>query len=335
MGATSGHPTAQPYSRAGLLAKLTGAATLAVGAFLVGQGTSQLASTGSALTYSGGIFQIAGSVPGTPTAGQVFVGGGQVKAGGGITCTTLMTSGAVSQTINHGTYIENGNAWSRKTVLASIYDSALGTTTDRVRLVVPTASAVDAELTLNALGVLGLRVSGSNVMTVSGSGGITCASHVVGTDPGGIESLRVGGGGRFNGGLVLSAAITSTVAAPSGTTGIHPWVSGATSLVALVSSGAAANEKIWDIRHNGTTFQIAAAADNYSSSSAGITIGRTGNSADKIGFLGAAAVARPSLAAATGTATRTTYDTATVTLSQLAERVKAIIDDLRGYGLEG
>ncbi len=54
-----------------------------------------------------------------------------------------------------------------------------------------------------------------------------------------------------------------------------------------------------------------------------------------IGFLGASAVARTSLAAASGTATRTTYDTATVTLPQLAERVKAIIDDLRSYGLEG
>lgn len=31
----------------------------------------------------------------------------------------------------------------------------------------------------------------------------------------------------------------------------------------------------------------------------------------------------------TGTATRTTFDTATVTLPQLAERVKALIDDLQ------
>jgi hypothetical protein len=52
-----------------------------------------------------------------------------------------------------------------------------------------------------------------------------------------------------------------------------------------------------------------------------------------ISFFGAAPVARPSLAAASGTATRTTFDTTTVTLPQLAERVKAMIDDLRGYGL--
>lgn len=41
---------------------------------------------------------------------------------------------------------------------------------------------------------------------------------------------------------------------------------------------------------------------------------------------------------ATGTATRTTFDTATVTLPQLAERVKAIVDDLHataGHGMFG
>jgi hypothetical protein len=53
------------------------------------------------------------------------------------------------------------------------------------------------------------------------------------------------------------------------------------------------------------------------------------------GFLGAAPRSRSTIAAATGTATRTTFDTATVTLSQLAERVKALIDDFgatSGFG---
>lgn len=66
----------------------------------------------------------------------------------------------------------------------------------------------------------------------------------------------------------------------------------------------------------------------------GLRIEASGTAA-MIGFLGAAAVARSSLAAATGTVTRTTFDTATVTLPQLAERVAAIIADLRAYGLEG
>ena len=34
-----------------------------------------------------------------------------------------------------------------------------------------------------------------------------------------------------------------------------------------------------------------------------------------------------------GTATRTTFDTATITLPQLAERMKALLDDLRSKGL--
>jgi hypothetical protein len=37
----------------------------------------------------------------------------------------------------------------------------------------------------------------------------------------------------------------------------------------------------------------------------------------------------------TGTATRTAFDPATVTLSQLAERMKALLDDLTAHGLIG
>lgn len=44
---------------------------------------------------------------------------------------------------------------------------------------------------------------------------------------------------------------------------------------------------------------------------------------------------RTGWAAPTGVATRTTFDPATVTLSQLAERVKALLDDLTSHGLIG
>ena len=37
----------------------------------------------------------------------------------------------------------------------------------------------------------------------------------------------------------------------------------------------------------------------------------------------------------TGTATRTTFDTATVAVADLAQRVKALIDDLTSHGLIG
>lgn len=59
---------------------------------------------------------------------------------------------------------------------------------------------------------------------------------------------------------------------------------------------------------------------------AGLQIGSASN--QLIGKWGSTPVARPGgWTAATGTATRTSFDTATVTLSQLAERVKALIDD--------
>jgi hypothetical protein len=54
-----------------------------------------------------------------------------------------------------------------------------------------------------------------------------------------------------------------------------------------------------------------------------------------IGFNGSAPVARSIYGAPTGTATRTTFATSTVTLPDLAERVKALIDDLRSCGLAG
>jgi len=44
---------------------------------------------------------------------------------------------------------------------------------------------------------------------------------------------------------------------------------------------------------------------------------------------------RTGWAAATGTATRTTFATGAVTLPQLAERVKALIDDLTAHGMIG
>lgn len=54
-----------------------------------------------------------------------------------------------------------------------------------------------------------------------------------------------------------------------------------------------------------------------------------------VGFNGATPSVRPIYITATGTPTRSTFDTATVTTAQLAERVKALIDDLKTYGLLG
>lgn len=56
-------------------------------------------------------------------------------------------------------------------------------------------------------------------------------------------------------------------------------------------------------------------------------------SAGELHFFGGTPVARQTYGAPTGTATRTTFATGSVTLPQLAERVKALIDDLRANGL--
>jgi hypothetical protein len=54
-----------------------------------------------------------------------------------------------------------------------------------------------------------------------------------------------------------------------------------------------------------------------------------------IGFFAATPVARPVYITPTGTASRATFDTTTVTTQELAERVKAIVDDFKLYGLFG
>lgn len=75
---------------------------------------------------------------------------------------------------------------------------------------------------------------------------------------------------------------------------------------------------------------------------ANVTVGSTtgtkfGTAAtQKLAFWGNAAVARPTgWGAPTGTATRTTFATTTATLTQVAERLKALIDDLTLEGLIG
>lgn len=72
-------------------------------------------------------------------------------------------------------------------------------------------------------------------------------------------------------------------------------------------------------------------------SQSGVLICVSATTAQKLGFFGTTPVtAKTGWAVATGTATRTTFDTTTVTLAQLAEHVKALIDDLHqtaGYGI--
>lgn len=97
---------------------------------------------------------------------------------------------------------------------------------------------------------------------------------------------------------------------------------------------------------NGTSIDFATGAMRGSTSGTSrVRIGPTGldilGASGRLGLNGGQLLTprKTGWAAATGSATRTTFDTASVTLPQLAERVKALIDDLHastgGHGLIG
>lgn len=100
---------------------------------------------------------------------------------------------------------------------------------------------------------------------------------------------------------------------------------------ALYSSGSAPSAHAGKLRVGDTT------APTEVLEVAGAVLVTTGN-VYKVGSNQVIAARKTGWATATGTATRTTFDTATVTLPELAERVKAMIDDLHataGHGLIG
>lgn len=109
-----GYPSNPQLSAGQILARLTAAATLAAGAMLYGAGSATLSTlalgtagrvlvagasapawSDSGLSYASGVLAISGSAPGTPSAGQVLIGGGAIKAGGAISCTMLTASGDI------------------------------------------------------------------------------------------------------------------------------------------------------------------------------------------------------------------------------------------------
>lgn len=73
----------------------------------------------------------------------------------------------------------------------------------------------------------------------------------------------------------------------------------------------------------------------FSSTGLSVTGDITASGVFKVGSTQVLGSRKTGWAAATGTATRTTFDTTTVTTQQLAERVKALLDDLISHGLIG
>lgn len=201
---TSGHPTTQPYSRAGLLAKLTGAATLAAGALLYGQATSQLATltlgtagrvlvagasapawSDAGLSYASGVLAIAGSAPGTPSAGQVLIGGGAIKAGGAISGTTVTASSVIQGTTTNANYGLRLSAASGKVDFFPWYDSTLGAYTISTNVAGDTYQPMSWQASAynfyNGAATFAAAVSVGGDITVANTGGGASAALTAGS----------------------------------------------------------------------------------------------------------------------------------------------------------
>lgn len=118
---------------------------------------------------------------------------------------------------------------------------------------------------------------------------------------------------------------------------------GADSKVMFGATGAAGQYYPYRMAHSASSLSIQTAPNLVSADplnpkpsevaawTTQFTVGHTG-----VSFFGAAKAKKTGWATATGVATRTAFDTAAVTLPELAQRVKALIDDLHataGYGL--
>lgn len=128
-------------------------------------------------------------------------------------------------------------------------------------------------------------------------------------------------------GLGSAGVLFRTVNVASAVNWIQTTNAATGGLPSLVATGTDTNVSLY-VQPKGTGVLFFASGDG----TAKLRVNNTG-----LGFFTTSPVARKTgWGVATGTATRTTYDTTTITLPQLAERVKALIDDLHstaGYGL--
>lgn len=193
-----------------------------------------------------------------------------------------------------------------------------------------------------------------NTQTISGlknfTGGILGASIGVGTSSMGSDIFRVNGSSTFfsnvtiNGGLTTSGLIESTASnvranAVQSRNGFN-GVSGANADWGNLIWTAAST---WEFRGVGGSRQFGFDGTNITTgipivTTAPITTSAPITSTGAGFFYGANRVlgARSTgWGAPTGTASRSSFDTATVTTAQLAERLKALIDDLAMHGLIG
>lgn len=287
---------------------------------------------GNALTIS----NTGGTVGGTGTAGRIpqwATGGADIenstliKSGAGLL--TLSAAGAATLTIDSSIRL-NGAGASAGQVLewngtayapATLAPADVAAAPDNAKYIVQQpSSGLSAEQALSALatgllknttttGVLSIAVPGTDYAAAS-------HAHAASDITSGVLSTARLGTGTANSTKYLAGDSTWQTL-PSGVTGS----AAATQVAYFSSAGAIAG-------NSALTFDVGA-GDLFVS---GVV-----NSNTHIKVLGTQVLGprRTGWGGPTGTATRTTFATSTVTLSQLAERVKALIDDLLTHGAIG
>jgi hypothetical protein len=200
---------------------------------------------------------------------------------------------------------------------SSVVEMVFGQTTGRV---VPSSNFAIRNST-NTADAFSLNAAGTTILAP------LATSFVVGADPGSSALLRVGGASRLDGRLTMNV--------------------GETVIWRAFNSTATVNERGWDFRidNTGGAFELRSIQDGGTTvqtalrilhATGVITTAGALNVNNAEGFrvqgnkvLGAR---RTGWSLPTGSLTRTTFATGTVTLEQLAERVAALINDLHASG---
>lgn len=141
----------------------------------------------------------------------------------------------------------------------------------------------------------------------------------------GISSLSVGGLGVFAGDYLYRITTNAEFTLYGGSAG------GGGAFVRVYGSAHASKANRVEIATAGGTVAALFAGDGAASLAGALTVG----GAISVGGSQVVAARRSGWVVPSGTASRTSFDTASVTTEALAERVKALIDDLAAHGLIG
>jgi len=283
-------------------------------------------------------WQAISTVGGTGTAGRVMqwaTGGADaenstlIKSGAGVL--TLAASGPATATFDSSIRL-NGAGASSGDVLAwngtayaplAVTPAAIGAAPDNVKYIVQQAtSALSAEQALGALAT-GLLKNTTTTGVLSIATAADLPSHASRHGNGGADQIAIDAGQVTTGALPIARGGTGQTSA-------------AAALAALggVGGSAAATQVAF--------FTAASTLDGDAALTFDVGFGDlfvgghyNTNTGYNVSGTQVVRARRTGWGAPTGTATRTTFATSTVTLSQLAERMKALIDDLSTHGIIG